>query len=478
MSHRLSAENPSPNFLLPEELIRRREILTRFENISLTDILDEQIPLDTNKLSKTYQLPIESLEEDVVLIPTVLGNEFSGKVIYKVVKGFHQVAVLRELAQTQSKLKIRAKVEYGKGEKWLLDQRIRNTNQERATQFARLAKWIPDAVHAHNWQSARLQTKVLKERLSASRIFTVVTDPVDRVPNHLTIEERDELRAWAQQKLKDWELKAIHATVNLRVAEEAAPDIVSRVRHEMRKSVPELPLSMSVLRQIVEVFPRNFPLQRKIVDAIEGKRIVVSELPHWLNTLSSVHLESERLQTVLQHPPLKISANTADQKKTYEYVRKTPFVSKKNQELANAKFQPILDEDESAVIEDENAVHTPVPQEPEPLDPDFYSLRELLPGFTQQLTGADGHTYLFSLDDSTILNEQGEVAVALEPDESNLLAILLSNPNSSPEDKVVAVYGIGRKKNKHLGDLIRIIEDSLRQKLAASQPKQPLQPLR
>lgn len=453
----------------PEELIESNEILERYEEISLTQIIDERTPLDELVLSQMV-LPEKGEPQDIEVAAIFLTGQY--KATYRVISGFHEVAVLKQQHyEDLSRKKISVRVHYGKGTEWLLDQRLMQVRQEKVTQFARIAVWVPEAMAAHPWNSPELKRKIEHGIVTPSRAFNLRADQRNSVPRGLTLPETRELQNWAEEKVSLWKLNPSTLAINLKTAELAAPELTAKVRLRKKNEDKSNTISAILLQTVVEKFPRNFVLQKLIVKQLFQGNIEYSGIEAWVDKLKTAELNKGEFERVLSQPPQK---NTEPKKKTERRVSYSgkSGIHRHRKQSANDASSDTSPKNESVIDDEQEELQTELSHSFDggkidlSNEPDFFPLRRVQPNLRFTLTNQSGEAHTFLVDTGEILSSSGKTLECLSSEESNLLALWLTKPDPTLEDKVVALYGEGRRKNRHLIPLVLMAETHLKQKLS------------
>ena len=261
------------------EVARSGERIVRREQVLLQDIVAEGIIIDeqhANDLGREMLGPWSQTQP--VLLRARIGGQTNNDVVFDVLDGFHRVEGIKSVKPTwkEEGTTVYSTVLYGCSDEEMYDQRILAANSVKSVKYARVASWMKGAWAQTPW----------REKLTVTQAFGLTQNDSSGRSFGLNETELDEVKEWVRKKAQTWLSPIGTIYQNLRTVDAAAPDLVLRVRiGSFGKG--QLALTPSQLEAIVETFPLEYDLQRRVAGYATSESLSTEEIRSLLVKLRS-----------------------------------------------------------------------------------------------------------------------------------------------------------------------------------------------
>ena len=276
----MATRNPETRYAnySAKDLIKRGEPLDRLELISVESIIREDDLIDTRRVEVLKKDILRSTRGQVSPV-AVRARLEKGKIVYDVIDGFHRAEAIRLINQSsEHPIMVKATVLYGCNDEELYDRRVVAADNVKSIKFARMAKWMTASFKSRKWEHQGITSLVKNGDLTLSQVFSLAMEDGSGKILGLTLAESAELKDWALSKAEIWGRTVGSIMMDMRTIEQAAPDLVLRVRTGVGSKGERGVLTQARLHVIVEAFPGEWELQRKFVEVAIKHNIVAKDL--------------------------------------------------------------------------------------------------------------------------------------------------------------------------------------------------------
>jgi flagellar motility protein MotE (MotC chaperone) len=274
----MSHPDRNPRTMSVRELLQNNIVCERYEELTHLDciVLEEEL-IDHHRidvLKKSMQGRRGQI--DPVTLRARLADE---QVIYDIINGYHRTPAIMAINQeNEVQRPLKTTVLYGCSDEEMYDLRVIAADNVKSIKFPRMAKWMTLSFQSRKWDNPRIAILIHEGNLTLSQVFSQAAQDGSGKILKLTEEENGELKTWALNKADLWGKPISSLVADMRLVDEAAPDLVQRVRLGGGGKGERGVLTQARLNAIASNLQGEWELQRIFVDMAIQRNILAEDL--------------------------------------------------------------------------------------------------------------------------------------------------------------------------------------------------------